>query len=91
MFQVWLLTYYFYFSNKADKFCFFLEPLFSLCYLSKEAPIVKDFDFMGNKICHNFKNSFIENRDFLINTLVRKSSFPVKLGSGTLVRSLIAS
>ena len=37
-FQVCLLTCYFYFGSKADKFCFFLESLFSLCYLSKEAP-----------------------------------------------------
>ena len=57
VFQVWLLTYYFYFSNKADKFCFLLESLFSLCYLSK---IVKNFGFMRNKICHDIKNSFIK-------------------------------
>ena len=38
MFQVWLLTYYFNFSNKADKyFFFFLKSLFLLCCLSKEA------------------------------------------------------
>ena len=65
-----LLAYYFYFSNEADKFSFFLESLFSLCYLSRRLPIVKDFGFMGNKTCHDIKNSFIKNRNLLINTLL---------------------
>lgn len=36
--QVWLLTCYFYFSNKSGNFCFCLESLFLHCYLCKEAP-----------------------------------------------------
>ena len=81
VFQVWLLTYYIYFSNKADKL---LESLFSLFYLSKEGPDVKDFGFMGNNICHDIKNIFIKNGNLLINTLVKKSSSSVELGYGLL-------
>ena len=39
---------------------------------------------MGNKTCHDIKNSFIKNRNLLFNTLVRKSSFSVELGYGEL-------
>ena len=84
MYQVWLLTYYIYFSNKADKL---LESLFSLFYLSKEVPDVpdvKDFGFMGNNICHDIKNIFTKNGNLLINTLVKKSSSSVDLGYGLL-------
>ena len=70
---------YFYFSKKADKFVFFLNHCFHFVIYSSRLPIIKDFGFMGNKICHNIKNSFIENRDLLINTLVRKSSFSVEV------------
>ena len=86
VFQVWSLTYYFYFtSNKADNFFFFfLNHCFHFVIYPRRLPIVKDFDFMGKKICHNIKNSFIENRDLLIDTLVGKSSFPVELGYGAL-------
>ena len=83
VFQVWLLTYYFYFSNKADNF-FFLNHCFHVVIYPRRLPIIKDFGFMGKKICHNINNSFIGNWDFLINTLVRKSSFPVELGYGPL-------
>ena len=31
---------------------------------------------MANKICHDIRNSFIKNENLLINTLLRKSSFP---------------
>ena len=85
MFQVWLLTYYFNFSNKADKyFFFFLNHCFYFVVYLKRLPIVKDFGFMENKIFHEINNSFIKNRNLLINTLVRKSSFPVELGYGPL-------
>ena len=79
-FQVCLLTCYFYFSTNADKFCFFLESLVSLCCLSKEAPIIKHFGFMANKIYHEIKNIFIKSLNLLIYTLFRKSSFLVELG-----------
>ena len=65
-------------------FFFFLNHCFDFVIYPRRLPIVKDFGFMGNKICHNIKNSFIENRDLLINTLVRKSSFLVELGYGPL-------
>ena len=37
-FQISFLKCYFSFCNKAEKFCFSLESLFSPCYLSKEIP-----------------------------------------------------
>ena len=46
--------------------------------------MVTNFGFMGNKICHDIKNSLIKNRNLLIYSFVRKSSFPVELGYGTL-------
>ena len=60
-------------------FVFFLNHCFHFVIYPRRFPIVKDFGLMGNKICHNIKNSFIENRDLLINTLVRKSSFSVEV------------
>ena len=77
-----LLAYYFYFSNEA--FLFFLNHCFHFVIYPRRLPIVKDFGFMGNKICHDIKNSFIKNRNLLINTFVRKSFFPVGLGYGPL-------
>ena len=44
--------------------------------------MVKNFGFMGNKNSHGIKISFIQNINFLIYSLVRKSSFPVELKYG---------
>ena len=58
VFQVWLLIYYLYFSNKADKFCFFLESLFPLCYLSKEDPDREPFINIRNMTANNANKHF---------------------------------
>ena len=54
-------------------------------------PIGKDFGFMENKICHNIKNSFNENRDLLINTQLEKALSQLNWDMDRWIRSLFAS
>ena len=59
---------------------FFLNHCFHFVIYPKRLPIVKNFGFIWNEICHDIKNGFIRNRYLLICTLVRKNSFIVELG-----------
>ena len=63
----------FFFSNKADKFSFFFESLFSLVIYTRRLPIDKNFGFMGNKIFNDIKNIFIKSRNLLIYTLLERA------------------
>ena len=69
----------FIFQIQLIKFIFFLNFCFHFIIYPRMLPLVRDFGFMGNKIYHDIKNSFIKNQDLLLNTLDKRSSFPYGL------------
>ena len=65
----------FIFQIKLINFVLFFNHCFHFFIYPRRLPIVKNLGFMGNKICHDLKNSFIKNQILVIYTLVRKSFF----------------
>ena len=83
---VWLLICYFYFSNKADKFCFsfFLDYYLHFVIYLRMLPIANNSGFKRNEVCHDIKNNFIKNQYLLTYFRLRKNLSPVEFGYGPL-------
>ena len=92
LFQVWLLTHYFYFSSKADKFClFFWIIVFNFLFIQRGSWLLKILVSLGIKFVMILGIVSLKIEICLLTSMLEKALSQLNWDMDRWIRSLFAS